>query len=101
MSDNVAKPLAASEMSVKGRSEAEEGPFEISATKPQTISKLSRNAVTSFDLFIAPNDDADAPAHRARAHVVIRKSVRCPSLPPFLHPRPTVRPTTAAATARR
>ena len=100
MSDNVAKPLAASEMSVKGRSEAEEGPFEISATKPQTISKLSRNAVTSFDLFIA-SDGTDAPAHRARAHVVIRKSVRCPSLPPFLHPRPTVRPTTAAATARR
>ena len=53
MSDNVAKPLA-SEMSVKG-------PFEFLATKPQTISKLFRNAVTNFDLFIAP-DCADSDA---------------------------------------
>ena len=54
VSDNVAKPLA-SEMSVKG-------PFEFLATKPQTISKLFRNAVTSFDLFFIAPDYADADA---------------------------------------
>lgn len=47
VSDDVAKPLA-SKMSVKG-------PLQFLATKPQTISKLLRNAVTSFDLFIAPD----------------------------------------------
>lgn len=58
-SDNVAKPLA-SEMSVKG-------PFEFLATKPQTISELSRNAMTSFDLFIAPDADGRMDGGRARA----------------------------------
>ena len=54
-------------MSVKGGTEAAEGPFEILATKPQTISELSRNAMTSFDLFIAPDADGRMDGGRGRA----------------------------------